>query len=273
MKLSPTSSTRIDIKAFLMKKVLFGIALLIAVNTSFAQKLPYLKESSFREGEELSYRLKYGILSAAEGVLKVEKSNLMFDNQPVFHLIAHGKTAGAFSVFYTVDNRYDSYINKKTFLPYYYTENIREGKYRRNDKISFDQKARTISGNKGNFKGADQTFDLLSAYYFARNLDLSSVKIGDTFKLNYFLSDEVTSLGITYVGKERIKTPMGTFDCLKFNPEIAPGRIFRKDSKLYLWVTDDGNRIPVKARVEIIVGSVTLELTDAKGLKYPLHKK
>jgi hypothetical protein len=66
---------------------------------------------------------------------------------------------------------------------------------------------------------------------------------------------------------------MGTFDCLKFNPEIAPGRIFRKDSKLYLWVTDDGNRIPVKARVEIIVGSVTLELTDAKGLKYPLHKK
>lgn len=273
MKLSFANNIRIGSMAFIMKKILLGITLLIAVSISFAQELPYLKESSFQEGEELSYRLKYGIISAAHGVLKVEKSNLMFDNQPVFHLIAHGKTAGAFSVFYTVDNRYDSYIDKKTFLPYYYTENIREGKYRRNDKINFDQKARTISGNKGNFKGADQTFDLLSAYYFARNLDLSSVKIGDTFKLNYFLSDEVTALGITYVGKERIKTPMGTFDCLKFNPEIAPGRIFRKDSKLYLWVTDDGNRIPVKARVEIIVGSVTLELTDAKGLKHPLHKK
>lgn len=256
-----------------MNKVIFSILLLFSTSLVLAQKLPYLSESSFQEGEELSYRLKYGILSAAEGVLKVEKTSLQFKNKPTFHLVAYGKTAGAFSVFYTVNNRYDSYIDKKTFLPYYYTEDIKEGKYRRNDKINFDQKTKTISGNKGNFKGAEQTFDLLSAYYFARNLDLSTVKVGDSFKLNYFLSDEVTSLGITYVGKERIKTPMGTFNCLKFNPEIAPGRIFRKDSKLYLWVTDDGNRIPVKARVEILVGSVTLELTDAKGLKYPLHKE
>lgn len=255
-----------------MKKSLFSLLLFIT-SASFAQKLPYLAESSFQEGEELTYRLKYGILSAAEGVLKVEKTNLQFENKPTYHLVAYGKTAGAFNVFFTVNNRYDSYIDKKTFLPYYYTEKIQEGKYRRNDKINFDQKGRKISGNKGEFKGAEQTFDLLSAYYFARNLDLSTVKVGDSFKLNYFLSDEVTSLGITYVGKEQIKTPLGTFNCLKFNPEIAPGRIFRKDSKLYLWVTDDGNRIPVKARVEILIGSVTLELTDTKGLKYPLHSK
>ena len=256
-----------------MNKILLTIFILFTGGSVLAQKIPYLSESSFKEGEELSYRLKYGLISAAEGVLKVEKTSLDFKNNPTFHLVAHGTTAGPFSMFYTVKNRYDSYIYKNTFLPYYYTDNIREGNYRRNDKIYFDQKTRSITGNKGEFTGAEQTFDLLSAYYFARNLDLSGVKVGETFKLNYFLSDEVTSLGITYVGKERIKTPMGTFDCLKFNPEIAPGRIFRKDSKLYLWVTDDGNRIPVKARVEILIGSVTLELTDAKGLKHPLNKK
>ena len=90
--------------------------------------------------------------------------------------------------------------------------------------------------------------------------------------MTYFLHDEVSQLGITYLGKERIKTPLGTFNCLKFSPEIKPGRIFKKDSQLLLWVTDDGNRIPVKAEVEILVGSVTLELTNAKGLKYPLKK-
>src|SRR5690606_7717760 len=136
----------------------------------------------------------------------------------------------------------------------------------------FNQVSRTINATKGTFKGAEQTFDLLSAYYFARNLDLSSVKNGDSFKLTYFLHDEVATLGITYIGKERISTPLGTFNCLKFSPEIAPGRIFRKDSKLYLWVTDDGNRIPVKAKVDILIGSVTLELTGAEGLKYPLKK-
>jgi len=256
-----------------MKKTLLITFVLFLTFNAFAQDIPYLKESVFNPGEVLKYKLKYGFISAAEGTLKVEKSDVKFDQKPVYHLSAQGKTAGAFNVFYTVNNRYDSYIDQKTFLPYYYTENIREGKYRRNDKVKFDQEKKVISGNKGVFKGGNQTFDLLSAYYFARNLDLSKVGVNQSFSLTYFLNDEVSTLGITYLGKERIKTSMGTFNCLKFSPEIKPGRIFRKDSKLYLWVTDDGNRIPVKAQVEILVGSVTLELTDATGLKYPLNKK
>lgn len=256
----------------MIKKLALFFLLCISFHAS-AQDLPYLKESVFQPGEVLKYKLKYGFISAAEGTLKVEKTNRSFAGRPTYHLSAQGKTASAFSVFYTVNNRYDSFIDRKTFLPYYYTENIREGKYRRADKVTFDQNKNTVTGNEGTFKGANQTFDLLSAYYFARNLDLSGMKIGESFRLTYFLNDEVSTLGITYLGKERVKTAIGTFNCLKFSPEIKPGRIFKKDSKLYLWVTDDGNRIPVKAEVEILVGSITLELTGASGLKYPLNKK
>lgn len=238
----------------------------------FSQTLPYVEESVFKPGEKLSYKLKYGFISAAEGTLKVEQTDVKFGGRPTYHLSAVGKTSAAFSVFYTVFNQYHSYIDQKTFLPYFYTENIREGSYRREDQVTFNQKLHRITGEKGSFKSEEQTFDLLSAYYFARNLDLSGVKIGDSFKLTYFLHDEVSKLGITYLGKERIKTALGTLDCLKFSPEIKPGRIFKKDSQLLLWVTDDGNRIPVKAEVEILVGSVTLELTKAEGLKYPLEK-
>ena len=66
---------------------------------------------------------------------------------------------------------------------------------------------------------------------------------------------------------------LGKIRCLKFSPSIDPGRIFRKDSNLYLWITDDGNRVPVKAQVEIIVGAVTMEIKSAEGLKYPLAKE
>jgi hypothetical protein len=100
---------------------------------------------------------------------------------------------------------------------------------------------------------------------------MSKIKVGDKFELHYFLEDSINALGITYVGKEKVTCSMGTFNCLKFNPTIIPGRIFRKDSKLYLWITDDQNRIPVKAHVEVIVGSLTMDLTAAKGLKYPLN--
>ena len=241
---------------------------------AYGQQIPFRKESAFQAGEELTYRLRYGIVSAAVGTLKVEDSAIKFSSPHSFHLSAQGRTSSAFSIFYTVDNRYDSYIDSRTFLPHYYTENIHEGKYRRTDIVRFNHRTRTVVGNKGTFKSsAAQTFDLLSAYYFARNLDLSNVKQGDSFKLTYFLNDEIATLGIEYIGVETIKTSLGTLECLKFSPEIKPGRIFRKDSRLYLWVTNDGNRIPVKAEVEILVGSVTLELTNATGLKYTLGEK
>lgn len=242
-------------------------------STGMAQ-LPYLKESTFKEGEKLTYKLRYGFLSAATGVLSVNKSKLQFSNKNTFHLNAYGQTSSGFSIFYTVKNKYDSYIDGDTYLPYLYTEDIRENNYRRKEYATFDHRNRTVKGAKGTFKGSTpQTFDLVSAYYFSRNLDFSTLKPGDSFKIPYFLNDEIAELKVFYVGTEKIKTSLGTLDCIKLNPEIKAGRIFKKDSKLYLWVTNDGNRIPVKAQVEILIGSITMELTKAEGLKYELSKK
>lgn len=253
-----------------MNKFFLLILLSLFVVSLNAQELPNRKDPVFKAGEALKYRFRYGFITAAEATLRVRDTDVKFDNKPVYQLTAEGRTAGTFNVFYKVRNRYDSYVDRTELVPYLYTENIREASYHRNDKARFYQREKKIVTNKGNFKGDGQTFDIVSAYYFARSLDLSKVRIGDRFTMDYFLDDGVTDLHIQYVGKERIKTPMGTFNCLKFSPSIQPGRIFRKDSKLYLWITDDNNRIPVKAQVEILVGSVTMELTDATGLKYPL---
>ncbi|MFC6103722.1 DUF3108 domain-containing protein [Olivibacter domesticus] len=257
-----------------MKKTAFIFLLIIAQQyVAFSQTVPYLKNGVFEPGEELTYRLRYGFISAAEGVLKVLPSDLVFDNKPTYHLNAVGKTSKAFSVFYNIRDQYDSYIDQKTYLPYFFSENIKEGKYRRNDKIRFYQEKKKIEATRGNFDAKEsQTFDLLSAYYFSRTLDLSGVKEGESFKLSYFLKDTLSYLYITYLGKENIKTPLGTLRCLRFSPSLEPGRVFKKDSKLHLWVTDDENRIPVKAQVDILIGAVTLELTGVKGLKYPLKK-
>lgn len=251
-------------------KSLSLIFLFAGALSGFAQELRNVKEPVFQAGEILKYKLRYGFITAADATIRVEDTNAEFSNNPVFHLIAHGRTSGTFDIFYKVRNRYDSYIDKETLTPYLYTENIHEANYRRSDKARFYQDQKKIVSNKGIFKGDGQTFDLVSAYYFARNLDISKLAHGERFTMDYFLDDGITELTVQYVGKERVKTALGYFNCLKFSPSIQPGRIFRKDSKLYLWITDDDNRIPVKAQVEILVGSVTLELMSANGLKYPL---
>lgn len=241
--------------------------------TVCGQELPVKKETAFKEGEVLSYKLKYGFITAAEATIKVQATDMKFDGKPTFQLVVDARTSGTFDVFYKIRDHYDSYIDKTELTPYFYQENIREANYKRQDKARFYQDGKKVVANTGTYNTpTTQTFDLVSAYYFARSLDISKMKINDTFKLNYFLGDEISALEIQYVGKEVIKSKLGDIRCLKFSPSIKPGRIFKKDSKLYLWITDDGNRVPVKAQVEILVGSVTLEIKSAEGLKYPIGK-
>lgn len=256
-----------------MRKLAVILALLVIGNLGYAQNLNVKKEGAFKEGEVLTYKLRYGIITAAEATIKVLPSDMKFDNNPTYRLSVDARTSGSFDIFYKVRDRYDSYIDKTELTPYFYQENIREANYRRQDKARFYQNTKKVVANNGTFSApTNQTFDLVSAYYFARSLDVSKLKLYDSFKLNYFLSDEISALEIQYVGKEVIKTKLGNIKCLKFSPSIKPGRIFKKDSKLYLWITDDGNRVPVKAQVEILVGAVTLEIKSAEGLKYPIGK-
>jgi len=257
-----------------MKKIFFILTLTLSKFIASAQELPLKKDAVFQDGEVLSYKLKYGFITAAEATIKVLNSDLKFDNKPTYKLTVDAETSGTFDVFYKVRDHYDSYIDKTDLLPYFYQENIREGSYKRQDKARFTQDAKKVVSNRGTFTTpTTQTFDLVSAYYFARSLDITKLKTGDKFKLNYFLGDEISALEIEYIGKETVKSKLGNIRCLKFSPSIKPGRIFKKDSRLYLWVTDDGNRVPVKAQVEILVGAVTMELKSAAGLKYALAKE
>lgn len=258
-----------------MKKLISVLVLLFVLSSmSIAQTLPYLPEPTFKAGEVLKYKLRYGILSAATGTLAVHESKYDFGVKDAMHLSVFGQTSGAFSKLYTVKNQYDSYIDRRNFLPILYTENIRENNYRRVEYATFDHKSRKVNGKKGKFTSPTaQTFDLVSAYYFSRNLDFSTLKKGDKFKITYFLNDEVAQLGVEYIGVEKVKSVLGTLECIKLSPEISPGRIFKKSSRLYLWVTNDGNRIPVKAQVDIIIGSVTMDLVSADGLKFPLGER
>ncbi|WP_374950803.1 DUF3108 domain-containing protein [Mucilaginibacter sp.] len=253
-----------------MNKYLLALLLLFGLGKAYSQA-EKTDQVAFQAGEQITYKLKYGFFTAAEAVIKTENSTQKFDGKPALHITADAKTAGTFDVFYKVRNRYETFIDPKTLLPYYYQEDRHEASYKHSDKVTFDHKTNKITADKGTYPFTGNVFDFLSAYYFARNLNVSHLKVGEKLELRYFLEDGIHSMTITFAGREKVKCALGTFNCLKFNPTIIPGRIFRKNSMLYLWVTDDGNRIPIKAHVELVVGSLVMDLSAAKGLKYPLN--
>ncbi|MFN5705895.1 MAG: DUF3108 domain-containing protein, partial [bacterium] len=169
--------------------------------------------------------------------------------------------------------RYDSYADQAQLLPYQFTESVREGNYKRDSYANFDQKSNKIVASKGTFNTPDYTFDIISLYYFARCIDIREMRIGETLKLKYFLDDGIYPANIEYLGKETVETETGKYECIKFSPALQPGRVFRKDSRMYIWITNDSNRIPVKVEVEILIGSIVLELQNYEGLKNPITAK
>jgi len=225
----------------------------------------------FESGEELNYIVRYGFIRGGEASLKVLSTHQDFQGKSAIHFLASGRTSGALDIFYKVRNQYESYINPETFLPFAYSENIKENSYTRSGTTTFDYAKKEAQNKKGSHPITEFTRDIVSSYYFARSIDISGLKIGESIKFNYFLEDSVYPLEIVYLGREKVNSPLGWFYCLKYSPSIEPGRIFRKDSKMYLWITDDENRIPIKAKADILVGSVILELKDYKNLLKPLN--
>jgi hypothetical protein len=72
-----------------------------------------------------------------------------------------------------------------------------------------------------------------------------------------------------YLGIERIKTKFGLIECLKLKPFMEAGRVFRSNEGIDLWVTNDENRIPVKVKANLRVGTIVADLTSFRGITNP----
>ena len=64
---------------------------------------------------------------------------------------------------------------------------------------------------------------------------------------------------------------MGKLRCLKLMPVVQSGRVFNKEEGMTLWVSDDQNKIPVKLKADLRVGSVKIELNDYRKLAHPVR--
>jgi len=73
-----------------------------------------------------------------------------------------------------------------------------------------------------------------------------------------------------YLGKEIIKADIGKLRALSFARLVQKGRIFKKEEDMTAWISDDKNRVPVRAEAKVLVGSIKMDLTDYAGLSNPL---
>ena len=118
------------------------------------------------------------------------------------------------------------------------------------------------------------TFDVLSLFYFARNLDFSSDKIGIEQPISFVIDGEMYDLYYRYLGKEKKKIQgLGQFRTMKFAARLIAGEVFSGKEEMIIWITDDGNKIPLIFESPVIIGKVQGKIANFTNLKYPLTSK
>jgi hypothetical protein len=244
---------------------------IISVNQG--PELPAATNTAFREGEVLTYRLHYGVMDAGIATLEVKPSILDVSGRKVYHVVANGVSKGAFDWFYKVRDRYETFIDKDAMVPWMFVRRVEEGGYKFSQDYKFNHYTKKVDvGGGEKYDVPAGTQDMLSAFYAARNLDLTKAKEGDVFSINSFVDKELWPLQIRYVGKETIETDIGIYNCLKFRPIVQKGRVFKSEEDMTIWITDDKNHIPVRGQAKILVGSIKLDITGASGLANPEAK-
>ncbi|MFZ8960056.1 MAG: DUF3108 domain-containing protein [Flavobacteriaceae bacterium] len=229
---------------------------------------------SYQAGEWFQLRLHYGIFNASYATLSLERDTL--NGTPVFHAKGYGETTGLARWFFKVEDYYESYFDAKTGMPYKFIRNINEGGYTKNVEIDFDhrqQLARVNDKKKktvNNFSIEPNVQDLISCFYYLRNFyPEKKLAINESFDINMFFDNENYVFKLKYLGVETIDTKFGSISCMKFRPIVQSGRVFKEQESLTLWVSDDRNRLPIRFKADILVGSIMADLENFKNLKHP----
>ena len=249
-----------------MKKNIFlCIAFCFAIN-SYSQE----KTAVFKKGEWLRYKMSYsGFLKAGNATLSVDTDTI--NGKEVFHATGKGWTTGVIKWFFKVDDTYQSYFDKVKTKPYVFKRNVYEGGYTVNRDIKFNyqtNKATVVDYKLQTTETKDivNVQDMISAFYYLRNQDVSKIKKGDEIALNMFMDSEITVFKVVFLGEEILKTRFGKIKSLKFKPLVQAGRVFEKNESVTIWITADSNKIPIKLKASLAVGSLRAELDAYKGL-------
>ena len=253
-----------------MKYSLYIICFLFCTQFLFAQN-----KSAFKEGEWFEFEMSYsGFLKAGTATLELNEAS--YKGKPVYHVVGKGWTSGLISLFFKVDDHYESYFDKTTGLPYKFIRQIDEGGHTKDVEIEFDHPNNKVNvkNNKHNtleaFATEKDIQDMVSAFYYLRNnYDTDDIKEGDVVSLNMFFDEENYKFRLKFLGRETIRKFGGKIKTLKFRPYVMAGRVFKEQESLTLWVSADENKIPLKIKADLAVGSLRASLEKYKGLKHP----
>ena len=241
---------------------------------SESKKVPF----PYGMGEYIVYRVHYGFINAGEAKMQVDDKLYIINNKPCHKAFVMGATTGPFDMAMRVRDSWATYLDTASRTPQRALRDIAENKYRLREYTNYDYANKQITVEREGkaeppicYKVPSDVQDIVSGFFYLRNIDFSKKRIGDTISINAFLEDKIYPFKIRFAGREKMGTKFGDINCIKLNPIMEKNGIFEDGNSIRFWISDDLNKIPIRIEAQMWIGKVAMDIKAYKNLRNPIR--
>lgn len=222
---------------------------------------PTSQAHRFLNNQTLHYAAEWRLWKAGDGTLRLEQNG---DQE---HVIGTAEASGAVAVLYRVQDRLESYFDRRSFCSQRILKHSEEGLHKRDTTLVFDgSRGRSVLDERNLRSGETKhqendspscVTDVLSGIYY-----VGAQRLEPGASLIFPLNDGGKTVDVkAYVeGREEVKTDAGNFHTVRVAVYADSGSL-KGRGKVWIWYTDDSSHLPVQMRSRLFWGTMTLRLT------------
>lgn len=230
--------------------------LVIAMLFTTAMAQQPLKNTAFKDGEQLEYKLYFNwkFIWLTAGTAKMSIKAATYQGKPAYCCALTTETSKKIDRYFRMRDTLLCYTTRD-LVPLYYRKGANEGKryyvdellYSYNNGCTVTMRELTSKGERKEKKQSSKNniYDMLSIFLRARNFSTAGWKEGHTILFPIADGNGIMTARLRYLGKETVKSESGkTYDCLKLAYiETKKGK---EKEIVRFFVSDDKQHIPVR---------------------------
>lgn len=244
------------------------LALLLTVSTGAAEDA----HEPFTPGEMLAYDVTWSVFRAGELTATLRSTGE--GSNDAYGVTATARSQGFVSLLFNVNNEFRSFFSPQTLCSQRIVKKTNEGRRHKDTLIVFDRirnlallDERDLSKPDAPAKHAENEIppcveDVVTAFYYLRRQQL---EVGRTIELPVNDGSKTQRVVVEVQAREKVQTPMGTFDAFRVEPKVINGLLKRK-GRMLIWFSADNQQLPLRIKAMISLGSITGTLRSVSHL-------
>lgn len=231
-------------------------------------------------GESNDYKLTYLSISAVSISLSIPEI-VQVDNKKAYRIVAYSKTTSFFSQFYSLENKYETFVDVETGLPLRYHKFITQKTIKQELMANYDHGKNTAHYEGGKFPESfdipvqENSHNFFSMIYFLRR---ESLEVGKIYRMNLDVETEPWKVEAKVIQRETVEAVDREWDAFKvefkFIPmkeeikrkktDILTRRLATSKTRLIFWIAAEAPHPFLKIEFEMSPFSAYTKLVEMK---------